>query len=318
MGDLSLASRGRNTEEALFPGGSNIAMGRYRTHIDSDRLPHMLKAGYGQGKGLQYRPWIEVTHVPSRGLVCRVRGVKTGRVHHLLSQLETMYWYALDGAPEVLDIREQFPLLPLEDTLRLADQLGYRHPCHPHTRRPIVMTTDFLVTVRHLRQEREEARAVKPRSELERGRVCEKLEIEHQYWLERGIDWGIVTEQELSPALARNLALITPYLDIQDRLQLPPERLAQVITRLSHLVIDHHAGLSDLSAQCDREFGQAKGTSLTIAYHLLARKQWIVDLLQPLHPDRPLTLLGLHGEAANGASLGNDVCRSVQGSEQPG
>ncbi len=122
-------------------------MGRYRTRIDMDRLPQMLKAGYGQGIGLGYRPWIEVMHLPSRGLVCRVRGLTTGRVHHLLSQMETMYWYALDWAPSVVDIREQFPLLPIEDTLRIAERLGYRHPRHPQTRRPIVMTTDFLVTI---------------------------------------------------------------------------------------------------------------------------------------------------------------------------
>ncbi len=58
-----------------------------------------------------------------------------------------MYWYALDWAPSVVDIREQFPLLPIEDTLRIAERLGYRHPRHPQTRRPIVMTTDFLVTI---------------------------------------------------------------------------------------------------------------------------------------------------------------------------
>ena len=263
-------------------------MGRYRANIDMDRLPQMLKAGYGQGTGSQYRPWIEVIHLPSRGLVCRVRGLTTGRVHHLLSQLETTYWYALDWAPSVVDIREQFPLLPIEDTLRIAERLCYRHPRHPQTRRPIVMTTDFLVTIRLHGQEHDEARAVKPSSELSKERICEKLDIERWYWQERGIDWGLVTEQELSPTLARNLALIAPYWDIQDRLPLAPNQVAQVATVLRRLVTSCHGSLVSLATLGDRQCGYAPGTCLTIAYHLLARKQWVVDLLQPLHPDRPV------------------------------
>jgi len=231
-----------------------------------------------------------------------VRGLTTGRVHHLLSQLETTYWYALDFAPSVVDIREQFPLLPIEDTLRIAERLGYRHPRHPQTRRPIVMTTDFLVTVRRYGQEHDEARAVKPSSELSNGRVCEKLAIERWYWQERGIDWGIVTEKELSPALARNLALLAPYWDIHDRHPLAPDQIAQVATVLTRLVTSCQASLpslAELSAQGDAQFGYASGTCLTIAYHLLARKQWVVDLLQPLHPDHPLILLRSPAKAAD-------------------
>lgn len=215
--------RGIKRRKNSVSGRLKDRMGRYRTRVDMDRLPQMLKAGYGQGTGSQYRPWIEVMHLPSRGLVCRVGGLTTGRVHHLLSQMETRYWYALDFAPSVVDIREQFPLLPIEDTLRIAERLGYRHPRHPQTRRPIVMTTDFLVTIRLHGQEHDEARSVKPSSELGNRRVCEKLAIEHGYWQERGIDWGLVTEQELSPTLARNLALIAPYWDIHDRLPLAPD-----------------------------------------------------------------------------------------------
>lgn len=238
-------------------------------------------------------------HLPSRGLVCRIRGLTTGRVHHLLSQLETTYWYALDWASSVVDIREQFPLLPIEDTLRIADRLGYRHPRHPQTRRPIVMTTDFLVTVHRHGQEHDEARAVKPSSELSNGRVCEKLDIERWYWQERGIDWGLVTEQELSPTLARNLALIAPYWDIHDRLPLPPDDIAQAATALTRLVTSYPGSLASLATQGDRQCGYASGTCLTIAYHLLARKQWVADLLQPLHPDRPLILLRSPAEVAD-------------------
>ncbi|MGP7816533.1 TnsA endonuclease N-terminal domain-containing protein [Niallia sp. 01092] len=47
----------------------------------------------------------------------------------------------------IVDIREQFPLLPIEETIIIAEELGIKHPTDPNTGEPVVMTTDFLVTV---------------------------------------------------------------------------------------------------------------------------------------------------------------------------
>ena len=39
------------------------------------------------------------------------------------------------------------PLLPLEETVVIADELGLKHPTDPKINEPVVMTTDFLLTV---------------------------------------------------------------------------------------------------------------------------------------------------------------------------
>lgn len=49
---------------------------------------------------------------------------------------------------EVVDIREQFPLLPVESTLAIAKAIGVRYPRYKTTAIPLVMTTDFLLTVK--------------------------------------------------------------------------------------------------------------------------------------------------------------------------
>lgn len=85
--------------------------------------------------------------VPSRGLSSRVKGWKTGRVHHFLSQLELSYFYTLEWSVSVIDIREQYPLIPPKSTLDIADRLNIKPPTDPKTKLPIVMTTDFLVDV---------------------------------------------------------------------------------------------------------------------------------------------------------------------------
>ena len=47
----------------------------------------------------------------------------------------------------VVDIREQFPLTR-EDTWHIADEKGIKHPTDPKSQIPIVMTTDFLITIK--------------------------------------------------------------------------------------------------------------------------------------------------------------------------
>mgnify|MGYP002623673099 FL=1 len=75
---------------------------------------------------------------------------------------------------KALDIREQFPLLSVQETLRIARNAGIRHPRDNVSKYPYVMTTDFLVTT----PEGLTARSIKQSSELSKPRVREKLEIE--------------------------------------------------------------------------------------------------------------------------------------------
>lgn len=80
--------------------------------------------GRGLGIGQSYKPWVTIQDFHSSGRVSRIRGIKTNRQHEFLSDLEHNYFYLLEFAENVIDIREQFPLLPLEDTLLIAKELG--------------------------------------------------------------------------------------------------------------------------------------------------------------------------------------------------
>ena len=119
-------------------------MGRKRANIDVEKR---IKKGYGRGRGKDYRPWLPVQAFSSRGYASRVPGWKTGREHHLLSNLELDFFYIADLAGPGVDIREQHPLLPVEETVAIATALGIRHPVYPKTKAPAVLTTDFLITL---------------------------------------------------------------------------------------------------------------------------------------------------------------------------
>ena len=114
----------------------------------------------------------------------------------------------------VRDIREQFPLLPLEETLALAKSLGVRHPMDKGE--PVVMTTDFLITRVCSGDTSYEALSVKQKCMLEDPRVIEKLEIERLYWARYEVPWRIVTHEDVDCPLANNLHWINERWDVQD------------------------------------------------------------------------------------------------------
>jgi hypothetical protein len=55
---------------------------------------------------------------------------------------------------------------------------------------------------------------VKPSSELGKPRVREKLEIEHRYWTDLGVTWGIVTEHEINRTKAANIEWLAQAQDL--------------------------------------------------------------------------------------------------------
>ena len=172
-------------------------MGKRRPAWDYQHYLRYLKEGRGQGTGADYKPWIYIHDFPSRGVSARIPGRTTGRIHHLLSRQEEYYFYILDADPDVLDIREQFPLR-LTETMEIARRLNVKHPWKGDF--PFVMTTDFLVT----RPDGLHARPIKCSDELDNPRIVEKFSIEQVYWAARSIDWKIVTEKQISRERALN------------------------------------------------------------------------------------------------------------------
>ncbi len=96
-------------------------------------------------RGCSYHPFFQVRDVPSKGRSAMAKGQKTERTHHFVSDLEYQYFILAEFAPSVFDILEQYPLLPREETISIAKELGIKHPCYPGSNTPIVMTTDMVL-----------------------------------------------------------------------------------------------------------------------------------------------------------------------------
>jgi len=251
---------------------------------------HRAKQGRGVGTGPNYTPYLFIHDVPSIGLASRVFGWTTSRVHHVLSRLELRYFYCQEWRLDVVDIREQFPL-DLEETLAIANQLGVRHPRNPRTREWDVRTSDFVLTVRKHFGVEDNIRTIKYKKDLNNARVMEKLEIERVYWEEvRGLDWKIVTEDDIDTTLAANVEWVHGHREIERLFPLTAADVVRIEQILTPLVVQGKHRLRDLTNECDSRLNLSPGSSLSVVRYLIANRRWEVDMSTRIMPPLPLIL----------------------------
>tara|TARA_R110001583_G_scaffold169301_1_gene322158 strand:- start:4460 stop:5293 length:834 start_codon:yes stop_codon:yes gene_type:complete len=165
-----------------------------------------LRNKYGLGEGSHYKPWLRVQDVKSRGTSSKIQGIKSSREHHTLSKNETQFFYIAEFSNTVIDIREQFPLIPLDLSLKISKAIGIQHPRVPGTGELSVLTTDFLVTRFSNGKTWYEAYNVKPEDELNRLRVLEKIDIERIWWELLGVSFYEFAPSELTKTQSNNIS----------------------------------------------------------------------------------------------------------------
>ena len=185
-------------------------MAKHRREWNHSTYSKYISEGRGQGTGANYSPWIRIQDFPSSGMVSRVSGTTTGRIHHLMSNLELSLFYLLDWSDEVTDIREQYPIIGLTEAIEIAEKSNIRYPYDPKSGFPYVLTSDFYLDTNHGAA----VMSVKPSSELRKPRVQEKLEIERRYWTTRGVQWSIMTENEINRTKANNIEWLAQAKDL--------------------------------------------------------------------------------------------------------
>jgi len=127
-----------------------IARAKKRLDIDADRYFRLLSEGRGQGTGAAYRPWYQYADVPGKKHNrYRTSSSLTGfRTHHLFDDYEFAAYLDAWVDPTTLDVREHYPMLPLNQTLGIAALLKLKHEVNARTNYPIPQTVDFLITTR--------------------------------------------------------------------------------------------------------------------------------------------------------------------------
>ncbi|WFU24968.1 TnsA endonuclease N-terminal domain-containing protein [Bradyrhizobium sp. CB1717] len=257
-----------------------MARGRYTW--TEQRIARFKREGRGIGTGATYIPWLKVSDVPSLGRSRRVFWSTSGRKHHLLSDIEFYAFLRKCYDDATLDIREQFPL-PRDETLKIAEQIGVRHPRANGIN--IVMTTDLLVTQTSTYGPVDLAYAVKQDADLRDKRTLEKLEIERLFWESRSTRWNIIVESSVHDNVSFNLEWMFDC-------QRDPETEDEPTIREALVEALDDLKSFPLRAVCsviDSRLGLRAGRTLRVARRMLSEKKLRVDLRARSLQDLPVS-----------------------------
>lgn len=273
-------------------------MAKHRYDFDEAKIARFHKERRGLGAGKDYKPWLTIQDVPSLGRSSRLPGATTGRLHHLLSDIESAAFLSFDWEETVTDIREQFPL-DRDETRRIASEMGVPHPKDRKSRVDIVMTTDLLVDTSRNGGALLLARAVKPFGDLGDRRTLEKLEIERRYWQRRSADWRLITERDYLKQRIQNLRWMAEMRSLVELDAPHPRYWEDRCQRLSAaLKASRGLAIDSVFQELERAHGFASGEALTALRHLLANKQIGMNIDEKFDVSAPVSVLTLQVAAA--------------------
>lgn len=268
----------------VYSNRGGFFMAKRRHKWDENTIKEFMKQGRGQGSGQGYIPWLNIRSLSSKGNSSRGSGWKTKRLHHFLSDKELNYFYMLEWEDQVTDIREQYPLLDLELAMDIAEKIGVRYPLVLGT--PWVLTTDFFITLYDGKKEFNIARTVKSERELEDNRVLDKFEIERRYWLAKGVDWAVVTEQEIPKQLTQNVKWLHTHYHLNPTEELVIEELRYYANIIKRELLESTKPIRKVLGSVDESHNLDTGTALNLFRHLLARKEIVMDMNQKIYEGR--------------------------------
>jgi len=258
---------------------------RKRREVTPQDVARWITQGHGQGVGVAYKPFFKVRDVPSRGRSRILRGLKTARNHHYLSDTEYLCHLLVEFSGNVIDIREQFALLPWRETQEIARAIGYRHPKFPASTTPTVITSDIVVT--YLENGRKKLLVIsvkrslniywnddgtlnisKSLSSREDERIIEKLAIEKYYWDKLGVPWVLATQDNIPLCRAKNINFI--------RVSMVSRELDYLMPRLqefNHAFLDNWSTERTLIAILSQVAKRMRLTENN-CFHLFGRSIW--------------------------------------------
>lgn len=247
------------------------------------------KEGRCKGRFSEYIPYLLVHEVPSSGWSTRAWSEKMRRIIHVLSRLEYLYFRRLELSPCVIEFYEQF-VLPIDVTLHIAADKGWKHPRDNRTGEDVPMTSDFVI---HTIDGCMDVRTIKPAGKLTDERVEQKLTIERIYWEDFGgaTSYKSVSEIQMSATLDANIAWFWKKRDESSLSSNALHHLETATTLIRALLLDQGATLSEAAAHIDSAFATI-GVGTEILRHLLAAgKIPEADLGKRLRLDRDIPLL---------------------------
>jgi hypothetical protein len=177
-----------------------------------------------------YRPYLTVRKVNKVGRRHWMFCSKQNREVHLLSDGERRAYTILLWLPGTITVMEQYAL-DIDETIEIAEELGFVHPRNHNKNEAHVMSTDFVVqkldslssavktiayTFKYSDQIFDE---IDGNQKTKSYRTWQKFSIEKKYWNNRGIEYRVITEKDATKERFWNIqfCLNAAAIEIQQR-----------------------------------------------------------------------------------------------------
>lgn len=251
-----------------------------------------LKRGFGLGSKIDYHPWLRVRDVPSIGTSGNPKGLTIPRVYHLLSGLERIYFHLIDRQSDVIDIREQFPILDLKSTLAICAGLGVTHT--RDGRFPEPFTLDFMVTRQTTNGPIYQARSIKTSESAKDPAVRLRLSVEYEWCKNNGIDWKLVNTGEFSNDMLATLTFVRGWSRHQFK---PNEVRAAAFVRTFQSMYSTNVPLQEVVQTCAHRLKRSYRDCLNEFRYCAWTDQIAIDLTRKVSLHLPLVLRGKYDNA---------------------
>ena len=131
---------------------------------------------------------------------------------------------------------------------------------------------------------------MKYEKDLANDRVCEKLQIEREYWQEKNVIFKIVSERSFHLTKAKNIERILSCYDSSSIGQLENWNVTALKRDLLALIQDRrYLRLADVSATFERFNDLDPGDGMKLFYHMAAHKEIPLRLEQKIIGTQPLS-----------------------------
>lgn len=193
-----------------------------------------IEEGRCQGVGAEYIPFITSREARSIGTSSSIYDPIEGRLVHVLSAVESNFYYVLRWNPEIKYIREQY-LLDTEVMKKIAKELGISASNY--------YTTDFLVDYQDGSQRAYSVKKSKNvfdadnreyRGNNKRVSLINRQKMELIYWESQGIPFSIVTQEDINLNLVVNVKnVMSCYQELR-----VTNKVQKLMYLIAHRIID--------------------------------------------------------------------------------
>jgi len=252
-------------------------------------LHRKIQKGRGVGSFEKYLPWVQKRDFGSKGSATTVQGIIVPRLHHVLSDLEHIYLMMLERRPGVIDIREQWPILNIDQTLVICQELGV-HPRYENDA-PVPFTLDFLVTFEFKGERRYQAKSIKTPEDAVDPKVRKRLLVEHLWCKSKKLEWALIKTDGFSgtskKVVFENLSFMREW--FRNRYE-PDAKEVQEFLKVFWRYYNPDLRLDDLMERCVRALRIADGKADNILRFALWRMDIKTSLAERIAFNRPLIL----------------------------